>query len=133
MYDALVYAYTLDDKLDDAFRFLHKISSQEPNTPDSNKHWLRHPTLFALIECCFKHADERAWWLIDEAKSKGVEIGRERVLEWVDLARRMEKEREEVKQNSADGPDQDGEKKSPTDTQDDTVDPGLARMDSSSL
>ena len=127
MYDALVYAYTLDDKLDDAFRFLHKISNQELKIPGSNKHWLRLPTLFALLECCFKHADERAWWLIDEAKSKGVEIGRERVLEWVGLARRMEKEREErVKRGSDDGLE--GETSSP-DTPETKTDTGLARKD----
>lgn len=112
MYDALVHAYTLDDKLDDAFGTLRKITSreQQPKTPGggSNKHWLRQPTLFALLECCFRHVDERAWWLIDEAKSRGVEIGRERVLEWVDLARRMEKERGEemVKRDSDDGLEQ---------------------------
>ncbi|KAM7202866.1 hypothetical protein V8F33_002524 [Rhypophila sp. PSN 637] len=102
MYDALVYAYTLDNKLDDAFRFLEKITGQvnaevgssEGGTTDnsSERRWLRQLTLFALLECCFRHADERAWWLIDEAKGKGFEIGRERVLEWVELARKMEEE-----------------------------------------
>ncbi|KAK4207631.1 hypothetical protein QBC37DRAFT_433169 [Rhypophila decipiens] len=115
MYDALVYAYTLDNRLDDAFRFLEKITGQEENAAEvgsseaeggtdddsssssssSKRHWLRQRTLFALLECCFRHADERAWWLIDEARGKGVEVGRERVLEWVELARRTEEEEKE--------------------------------------
>lgn len=110
MYDALVYAYTLDGKPDDAFRFLEKITSQEPkieavgqpegleagedkNKDKNKRYWLRQRTLFSLLECCFRHADERAWWLIDEARSRGIEVSRERILEWVDLARRMEQER----------------------------------------